>query len=73
MNHVPYDLYALDWHSLAYHALHRFKRVVCSDGTMPPDVADHIEESVIPALEWLEGWEPSDAQIQAHIESRGMF
>ena len=73
MNNVPYDLYALDWYSLAYHALAKYKQLMYSDGAMPGDVADHIEETLIPALEWLEGYEPSDSMVQDHIESRGMF
>jgi hypothetical protein len=46
----------------------------CSDDNMlPADVCEQIEDNIIPALEYLEGWEPSDADIQAHIDSRGMF
>lgn len=71
-NHIPYDLYTLDWYSFAYHSLARFKQIVC-DGNLPPDVCEQIEDNIIPALEYLEGWEPTDDMIQAHIDSRGMF
>jgi hypothetical protein len=40
---------------------------------IPSDIADQIEENIIPALEYIEGYEPSDSDIQAHIESRGVF
>lgn len=72
-NHIPYDLYTLDWHSLAYHTLARFKQIVQRDNTLPADVCEQIEDNIIPALEYLEGWEPTDEMIQAHIDSRGMF
>lgn len=72
-NHIPYDLYTLSWHSLAYHSLARFKQIMRHNNTIPSDVLDQIEDNIIPALEYLEGWEPSDAAIQAHIESRGIF
>lgn len=72
-NHIPYDLYALDCYSLAYHTLARFKQIVRHDCTLPPEIIDQIEDNIIPALEYIEGWEPSDADIQAHIESRGIF
>lgn len=73
MNDIPYDLYALDCYSLSYHALARFKQLVRHDCTLPPDIIDQIEDIIIPALEYIEGWEPSDADIQAHIESRGIL
>lgn len=73
MNHLPYDLYKLDWHSLAYHSLARFKQILRDDNMIPPDVLDEIEENIIPALEYLDDWEPSDADIQAHIDSHGMI
>ena len=63
----------LDWHSLAYHSLARFKQIVQRDNMLPADVTEQIEDHIIPALEYLEGWEPSDADIQAHINSLGMF
>jgi ATP-dependent protease ClpP protease subunit len=73
MNRFPYDLYSLDCHSLSYHALARFKQLLQRDMMIPSDIADQIEENIIPALEYIEGWEPSDSDIQAHIESRGVF
>lgn len=72
-NHIPFDLYALDSYSLTYHALARFKQLVQSDCTLPSDIVDKIEDVIIPALEYIEGWEPSDDDIQAHIESRGIL
>ena len=72
-NHIPYDLYALDCYSLTYHTLARFKQIVRHDCTLPPDIIDQIEDILIPALEYIEGWEPSDADIQAHIDSHGIL
>ena len=72
-NHIPYEVYNLDWHTLAYHTLARFKHIIWDDNTIPSDVLDQIEDNIIPALEYLEAWEPSDATIRAHIESRGLF
>ena len=72
-NHIPYDLYALNWTSLAYHSLARFKQIVREDNMLPPDVCEQIEDNIIPALEYLDEWEPSDADIQAHIDTHGMF
>jgi hypothetical protein len=72
-NHIPYDLYNLSWHSLAYHSLARFKQIVRHDDTIPADVIEQIEDNIIPALEYLEGWEPTDDMIQAHIDSHGMI
>ena len=73
MNRFPYDLYSLDCHSLSYHTLARFKQLLQRDMMIPSDIADQIEENIIPALEYIDGWEPSDSDIQAHIESRGVF
>lgn len=73
MNHIPHHIYQLDYHSLAYHTLARFKQLVERDMTMPADIVEQIEDNIIPALEYIEGWEPSDADVQAHIESRGVF
>ena len=73
MDSIPYDIYELGYHSLAYHALARFKQLLQRDMMMPPDIAEQIEDNIIPALEYIDGWEPTDAQIQAHIDSRGMI
>ena len=67
-----YNVYELSTQSLAYHAAKRFKHLLVS-GMLPGDIIDKLEEEVIPALEWIEDWQPNDADIQAHIDSRGMF
>ena len=67
-----YNVYELSTQSLAYHAAKRFKHLLVS-GMLPGDIIDKLEEEVLPALAFIEDWEPSDADIQAHIESRGMF
>ena len=67
-----YNVYEQSADSLAYHAARRFKHLLVS-GMLPGDIIDKLEEEVIPALEWIEGWEPSDADILAHIESHGLL
>jgi len=67
-----YNVYEMSTHSLAYHAARRFKHLLAS-GMLPGEIIDRLEEEVIPALQWIEDWEPSDADIQAHIDSHGMF
>lgn len=73
MNHFPYDIYNLDSHSLAYHARERFKQIVQRNSTIPCDIIEQIEDNLIPALDYIIDWEPDDAMIKAHIETRGMF
>jgi len=73
MNQFPYDVYSLNCHELSYHALARFKQLLQRNMMIPADIVEQIEENIIPALEYIEGWEPSDADIQAHIDSRGML
>ena len=67
-----YNVYELSTQSLAYHAAKRFKYLLAS-GMLPGEIIDRLEEEVLPALEWIEDWQPTDADIQAHIDSRGMF
>ena len=67
-----YNVYELSTQSLAYHAAKRFKHLLVS-GMLPGDIIDKLEEEVIPGLEWIEDWQPTDADIQDHIESHGMF
>jgi len=67
-----YNVYEMSTQSLAYHAARRFKYLLLM-GMLPGDIIDKLEEEVIPALEWIEGWEPSDADILAHIESHGLL
>jgi hypothetical protein len=57
---------------LAYHSLKAWKRIVGNEH-LPTDIVEQIEENIIPALEYIEGWEPTDDMIAAHIEKRGMF
>ena len=61
----------MDCFAFSTFALHRFKELAAD--YLPLDIIEQIEDNIIPALEYIEGWEPSDAEIAAHIESRGMF
>lgn len=40
---------------------------------IPADIVEQIEDNIIPALEYIEGWEPTDEMLSAHIEERGMI
>lgn len=73
LNHLPYDLYALDSYSLAHHSLERFKQLIQREPTIPADIIEQIEDNLIPALEYIINWEPSDADIQAYVDSHGMI
>jgi len=61
----------MDTFRLANVSLYRWRKLVYSD-CLPNDVVERIEE-IIEALEYIDGWEPSDAMIQDHIDKRGMF
>ena len=65
------DINTMDTFKLANVSLHQWRKLVYSD-CLPNDVVERIEE-IIEALEYIDGWEPSDAMIQDHIDSRGMF
>jgi len=67
-----YNVYELSTQSLAYHAAKRFKHLLVS-GMLPGEIIDKLEEEVLPALEWIEDWQPSDDDIKAHIESHGLL
>lgn len=55
----------LDAYALAWHSLKAWKRIFDNDYTLPSDVVDKIE-GIIEALEYIEGWEPSDADMIAN-------
>jgi hypothetical protein len=65
------DINTMDTFRLANVSLYRWRKLVYSD-CLPNDVVEKIEE-IIEALEYIDGWEPSDAMIQDHIDKRGMF
>ena len=56
---------SLNSYSLAYHSLAAWKRILSAE-YLPPDILDKIEEDIVPALEYIEGWEPTDAQLVAY-------
>jgi hypothetical protein len=62
MNASPAPVFAqLDSYSLAYHSLKRWKDIFDKE-YLPLDILDKIED-IISALEYIEGWEPSDADM----------
>ena len=65
------NIYTMGGFRLASTSLHCWRKLVYSD-YLPADVVEKIEE-IIEALEYIDGWEPSDAMIQNHIDKRGMF
>ena len=70
---MAYNVYELDATTLSHHAAARFRQLVRNHPEIPSDIAEKIEDEIIPALEYIDDWEPTDAMIQDHIESRGMF
>jgi hypothetical protein len=64
------NIYTMDTFRLANASLHQWKKLI--DDEVHSDIIERIEE-IIEALEYIDGWEPSDAMIQDHIDKRGMF
>jgi hypothetical protein len=65
MNASPAPVFAqLDSYGLAYYSLKRWKDIFDKE-YLPLDILDKIED-IISALEYIEGWEPSDADIIAN-------
>ena len=64
------DINTMDTFRLANASLYRWRKLVNDE--VNNDIIEKIEE-IIEALEYIDGWEPSDAMIQDHIDSRGMF
>jgi hypothetical protein len=65
MNASPAPVFAqLDSYGLAYHSLKRWKEIFDKE-YLPLDILDKIED-IISALEYIEGWEPSDADMIAN-------
>ena len=69
----PYDVYSLSAYSLSYHAMRRFKQILLNDMMLPADIIEKIEDEILPALEYIEGWEPSDDMIRDQIEACGLI
>lgn len=65
MTHLGPHLNPLDAYGLAFHTLPQWKRVLENDYTLPCDIQDKIED-IITALEYIEGWEPSDDDMIAN-------
>ena len=62
MNASPAPIFAqLDSYGLAYHSIKAWNRILDSE-YLPSDIIDKIEDIII-ALEYIEGWEPSDDEI----------
>ena len=65
------NIYTMDAFRLANASLHQWKKLI-DEAYLSSDLIEKIEE-IIEALEYIDGWEPSDAMIQDHIDKRGMF
>lgn len=50
----------------------RLKRV-CAAHELPTELCGLIEDDLIPLLEYCADWQPGDASVLEHIESRGVF
>ena len=59
---MPFDIYTLDEHGLAHHSLIKFKMLV-RNNYIQGDILEKIEDELIPALEYIDNWEPSDADL----------
>ncbi len=59
---MPFDIYTLDEYCLAHHSLIKFKMLV-RDSYIPGDILEKIEDELIPALEYIDNWEPCDADL----------
>jgi hypothetical protein len=53
--------------------MRRFKQILLNDMMLPADIIEKIEDDILPALEYIEGWEPTDDMIKDHIESHGVL
>lgn len=61
--HLGPHLNSLDSYSFAFHSLPQWKRILHNeDGILPVDLVEKIE-AIIEALEYIEGWEPSDDEM----------
>lgn len=61
---MSYNIYTFDEQQLSFHAAAQFRKLLL-DPTVPLDIAEKIEDQILPALDYIEGWEPSDAEIMA--------
>ena len=57
-------------YTFAYNSLQQWKQIVRSEITLSPDIVEQIEDIIIPALEYIEGWEPSDDQMMASFGTK---
>ena len=62
---VMTNIHTLDCFAFAYNSLQQWKKIVASDNTLSPDIVEQIEDIIIPALEYIEGWEPSDDDMMS--------
>lgn len=67
---MSYNVYELSEHALSYHAAARFRQLVRSRPEMPADIAEKIEDEILPALDYIEGWEPSDSDMLASFGTK---
>ena len=54
----------MDSVSLSFNALNRFRSILKTEEGIPDEIIQAIEEQIIPALEFIDHWEPSDQQIK---------
>ena len=61
------DITALHYEDLCNRAAEQLKRKL---GDMPTPVASTVEDELIPLLEWVANWEPSDADMLASFGTK---
>jgi hypothetical protein len=64
------DINSLDCFGLAYNSLHRWKKIIANDMLLPADIIEQIEDIIIPALEYIDGWEPSDDEMMSSFGTK---
>jgi len=67
------NVYEMSTSRLVHTSLQRFKALTAcgaQDSDVPTDVFMTIEDELIPLLESLEDWEPSDSQMMASFGTK---
>ena len=64
------NIHTLDCFGLAYNSLQQWKKINANDILLPADIIEQIEDVIIPALEYIDGWEPSDDEMMSSFGTK---
>jgi hypothetical protein len=64
------NIHTLDCFDLAYNSLQQWKKIISNDILLPADIIEQIEDIIIPALEYIDGWEPSDDEMMSSFGTK---